>query len=98
MTPEERWHAYRECFSSPAGQEVLKDLRFHFGYEKRSTIDAESPHKTYAAEGQRTVLVFVRGILDSPLPAPAEDGIGEAEFEPKPQEVDDEDDFDATGP
>lgn len=79
MTPTERWHAYRNAFSTLDGQKVLHDLRHHFGYENRTTIDADSPHKTYAAEGHRLVLVYIRSILSAEQP-PEED-LDQVEFD-----------------
>lgn len=52
---------YVEVFESPAGKEVLEDLKKHVGAEK--TIFDKNPQQMAFNEGQRTVYLHIKHMM-----------------------------------
>lgn len=49
---------YKECFSSPAGRRVLKDMMQRFGFLNTTAVQGD-PYTSFYNEGQRAVVVFL---------------------------------------
>jgi hypothetical protein len=56
--------AYRQCFSTPAGEKVLADLQKRFN--DRSSYVHGDPHGTSMREGERNVYLQIRHMLNVP--------------------------------
>ena len=69
--------AYRDVFTSQNGQIVLGDLLRRFAYTSRTTIDAD-PYRTYAREGQRSVIIHIGRVMDGRIGDPTQT---EAEYD-----------------
>ncbi len=54
---------YAQCFSTPDGKKVLKDLRERF--VTRSSIVPGDPYMTYAKEGAREVVMYILKRMES---------------------------------
>lgn len=54
--------AYRSCFASEAGQQVLNDLRLAYG--RRSSFVPGDPQATAYNEGQRAVYLEIMAHID----------------------------------
>jgi hypothetical protein len=59
VKPHEVAAAYKELFTSPAGQIVMAHLVAKFGFTNKTTFVPGDPHHTAVHEGQRSVLVYI---------------------------------------
>jgi hypothetical protein len=51
---------YKQCFSSPAGEQVLKDLESAYGNRLSYSKD---PYDTAFKEGQRSLLLRIKSMI-----------------------------------
>tara|TARA_A100000171_G_scaffold48601_1_gene56263 strand:+ start:606 stop:845 length:240 start_codon:yes stop_codon:yes gene_type:complete len=51
---------YKQCFTSPAGEQVLKDLDAAYG--NRSSYSS-NPYDTAYKEGQRSILLRIKSMI-----------------------------------
>ena len=56
--------AYKQIFSSEAGEKVLEDLKKRCSFYNTTHIKGDS-HESAFFEGQRSIMVFIKSILKS---------------------------------
>lgn len=82
VTVADRVEAYREVFSSRAGQIVYADLERHFGFTRQSTIPTDgNPYHTARHEGQRMVMVHI-GRQVAGIPVDSDEDERSTEYDP----------------
>jgi len=59
VQPHEVAAAYKELFSSPAGQIVMAHLVAKFGFINKTTFVPGDPMHSAVYEGQRSVMVYI---------------------------------------
>lgn len=65
VSPVDVCQAYKEVFSTSAGQIVLADMLRRFGFTRSSTFVPGDSARTAFNEGGRTVLIHVGRMIDA---------------------------------
>lgn len=68
LTPQQLSEAYRRCFTTEAGEQVLADLKKRFG--RRRSFVAGQPDTTAFNDGQRDVYLMVLSHIDRDMKEP----------------------------